>query len=145
MNFVPLWIKTDYSILSSMIKIDDLIIKLKENNIKACAICDNNIFGAMEFYDKCKNNSIKPIIGIEINIPFTMLLYAKNYKGYQNLCNINTLISKEELSYDVLNRYLDNIVVIVPYEFMENISSYKLNADEVFIGYSSEEQKCGIK
>ena len=27
MNYVPLWVKTDYSILSSLIKIDDLIDK----------------------------------------------------------------------------------------------------------------------
>ena len=32
MNYTPLWIKTDYSILSSLIKIDDLIFpRLKES------------------------------------------------------------------------------------------------------------------
>ena len=54
MNYVPFWIKTDYSILSSMIKIDDLINKLSELKINACAICDDNLFGTMEFYNKCK-------------------------------------------------------------------------------------------
>ena len=60
MNYTPLWIKTDYSILSSLIKIDDLISMLKSLEIKSAAICDDNLYGAMEFYTKCIKNDIKP-------------------------------------------------------------------------------------
>ena len=49
MNYAPLWIKTDYSILSSLIKIDDLIKELSLFNIKACSICDDNLYGVIEF------------------------------------------------------------------------------------------------
>ena len=58
MNYAPLWIKTDYSILSSLIKIDDLIDILSSNNINVAAICDDNLYGVMEFYDKCKKSNI---------------------------------------------------------------------------------------
>ena len=85
MNYAPLWIKTDYSILSSLIKIDDLIDILSSNNINVAAICDDNLYGVMEFYDKCKKSNIKPIIGLEVKLEYTILLYAKNYHGYQNL------------------------------------------------------------
>ena len=44
MDFVPLWVKTDYSILKSLIKIDDLINTLSSNNIKCACICDDNLY-----------------------------------------------------------------------------------------------------
>ena len=50
---------------------------LSENNIGVAAICDDNLFGCMEFYNKCKKRGIKPIIGLEVNLDYTILLYAK--------------------------------------------------------------------
>ena len=140
MNYVPLWIKTDYSILSSLIKIDDLVETLSKYNIKACAICDDNLYGAIEFYDKCIKNDIKPIIGLEINIGYTILLYAKNYYGYQNLCNINTLVSEGKLDFETLIKYINNLVVVVPYEYKEYIEELKLYCEDIFIGYSNKEE-----
>ena len=77
MDFVPLWVKTDYSILKSLIKIDDLINTLSSNNIKCASICDDNLYGVMEFYTKCIKNDIKPIIGLEINI--ILMVIITNY------------------------------------------------------------------
>ena len=58
-NIIPLKITTEYSLLKSLIKIDDLISFLVCNNISACGICDDNLNGLMEFYLKCKKNNIK--------------------------------------------------------------------------------------
>ena len=137
MNYVPLWIKTDYSILSSLIKIDDLINKLTSLDISSCAICDDNLFGAMEFYNKCKNNGIKPIIGLEINLSFPVLLYAKNYKGYQALCNIDTLKNEGKLDNKVIYRYLDDLLVVIPFEFIDSASEFIGGLNEYFVGYSN--------
>lgn len=137
MNYVPLWIKTDYSILSSLIKIDDLINKLTSLNISSCAICDDNLFGAMEFYNKCKSNGIKPIIGLEINLSFPVLLYAKNYKGYQALCNIDTLKNEGKLDNKVIYRYLDDLLVVIPFEFIDSASEFIGGLNEYFVGYSN--------
>ncbi len=145
MNYTPLWIKTDYSILSSLIKIDDLINMLSLNNIDSACICDDNLFGTMEFYNKCKKNGIKPIIGLEVNIGYTILLYAKNYKGYQNLCNINTLVSDKNLNFDNLKQYLNDLVIIIPYEFKNNITDLKLYSEDIFIGYENNEEKSNIE
>ena len=71
----PLYIKTDNSLLSSLIKIDDLITFAKKNNIKVLTITDDSMYGCLEFYIKCKKNGIKPIIGLEIN---SIVLYAMN-------------------------------------------------------------------
>ena len=137
MNYVPLWIKTDYSILSSLIKIDDLINKLTSLDISSCAICDDNLFGAMEFYNKCKSNGIKPIIGLELNLSFPVLLYAKNYKGYQALCNIDTLKNEGKLDNKVIYSYLDDLLVVIPFEFMGDASEFIGGLNEYFVGYSN--------
>lgn len=145
MNYVPLWIKTDYSILTSLIKIDDLIKRLSLLGIKSCAICDDNIYGAMEFYNKCKKNDIKPIIGLEVKLDYTILLYAKNYHGYQNLCNINTLISESKLDFNNLIKHVDDLVIVVPYEYKKKIDDLKLYSQDVFVGYSTEDESKNIE
>ena len=62
----PLKVTTDYTLLSSLIKVKDLITFCVKKNIKSCAICDTNLFGSIEFYKLCKSNNIKPIIGLEV-------------------------------------------------------------------------------
>ena len=90
--YTPLYVKTNYSLLSSLITIDELIDYAKNNNIKSLAITDNNMFGTMEFYKKCKANNIKPIIGLEIEVEDNIiLLYAKDYIGYQTLIKLTTI------------------------------------------------------
>ena len=64
--YIPFNIKTDYSLMHSMIKIDKLIEFANKNSLKALTITDDNLFGAREFYDACINNNIKPIIGTNI-------------------------------------------------------------------------------
>ena len=70
-KLIPLKITTEYSLLKSLIKLPDLISFLNENNIKECAICDENLNGFMDFYLKCKENNIKPIYDIVNSIPVT--------------------------------------------------------------------------
>lgn len=144
MNYSPLWIKTDYTLLSSLIKIDDLINLYKENNIKTAFICDDNLCGTMEFYTKCIKNNIKPIIGLEVKLDYILLLYAKNYHGYQNLCNISTLISENKLNDEILFSYLDDLVVILPYSYIEKKDNIKLHTNSLYIGYENKEEKDNI-
>lgn len=144
MNYVPLWIKTDYSILSSLVKIDDLINKLKELSITSCAIVDNNLYGVMEFYTKCINNDIKPIIGLEIDVGYKVLLYAKNYSGYQNLCNIDTIKSKGLLNIETLSKYLNDVLIVLPYINKDKKSVFEKYEENVFIGYTADEERENI-
>ena len=110
---VPLYIKTDNSLLCSMITIDNLISYAKENNIKALTITDNNMFGVIEFYNKCLLNNIKPIIGLEINYKEKVVLYCKNYNGYKNLLKLSTIMSKDEITSDDLVKYSDDLICIL--------------------------------
>ena len=87
----PLNIKTENYLLSSMIKISDLIEFALKHKLTSLTITDNNMFGAMEFYNACISHNIKPIIGLEIEYDSNIIiLYAKNYQGYKNLLKITS-------------------------------------------------------
>ena len=86
--YTPLYIKTDYSIMSSLIKIDDLIRFAKEFNIKALAVADDNMCYALPFYEACIKEGIKPIIGLEYKKDdINVALFAKDYDGYKKRGN----------------------------------------------------------
>ena len=68
MNYIPLNIKSHYELLSSLIKLEDLVSFAKNNNLCAVGITDSNMFGCMEFINLCNNAGIKPIIGVEVKI-----------------------------------------------------------------------------
>ena len=65
-KFVHLKLHTEYSLLEGVGKIDEYVEKAKEIGVKALAINDTSMFGAIEFFKKCKNAGIKPIIGLEV-------------------------------------------------------------------------------
>ncbi len=136
----PLYIKTTYSLLDSMIKIEDLINYALKHNINTLTITDNNLYGAYDFYKQCVKNNIKPIIGLEVNIDGkTLVLYAINYNGYKNLIKISTLQSEKKLTIDLLNEYCLNLILILPYD---SILLYDLiNAEIKYYGYATEEEK----
>ena len=49
MNLVPLNIKTNYELLSSLIKTDDLVLFAKKNNLEALSITDSYMFDTVNF------------------------------------------------------------------------------------------------
>lgn len=134
--FTALEVKTSYSILSSLNKIDNLTERAKNLGYFSLAITDiNNMFGTYEFYLSCKKNDIKPIIGIKIEYDnFNFILLAKNNDGYKNLIKISTSISENNINLDILNKYKDYLIMIMPYKFYNKdiIDIY----DDYFIGYS---------
>ncbi|MDD5864954.1 MAG: DNA polymerase III subunit alpha [bacterium] len=133
-KLIPLKITTEYSLLKSLIKVDNLISFLMQNNINTCAICDDNLMGFMEFYLKCKENNIKPIVGLDIVFSsLHIYLYAKNYLGYQHLLKINYLINENKLDLDKIEN--ENILIILPYSSIELYDSIK-NKNNLYIGYS---------
>lgn len=132
-------VTTEYSLLESMIKIDELMSFCKENNISACGMCDNNLFGVIEFYEKCLKNNIKPLIGLEIKVTnLKLYLYAKNYSGYQNLIKLNTIAQQREISLFDLENLSDNLILIIPYSSIELFKEVKNIFKTIYIGYTNE-------
>ena len=135
--YAPLKVTTDYTLLKSLIKIPDLITFLVSNKISACAICDENLYGALDFYKSCKNNNIKPIIGLSVLLnDLDIYLYAINYDGYKNLLKIHTIIETRSLGIVDLEEFKDNILCIIPYKSVElwkTLSFFKY----LYIGFSN--------
>ena len=114
--YTPLNIKTNNTLLSSLIKIDDLIEFAIKNNLKSLTITDNNMYGVMEFYHKCLNNNIKPIVGLDAIIDkYNIILYCMNYNGYKNLLRLATQMSENAINFEVLKKYSNDLICIVPY------------------------------
>ena len=103
-KFTHLNIHSEYSIIDSIIKIDQLSEKAKNYNFESLAITDSaNLFGFLKFYKSVRKYGIKPIAGAEINHVkdnsshnehANLTLIAKNLIGYKNLIK---LISKSQI------------------------------------------------
>ncbi len=114
--FVHLHLHTQYSLLDGAIRIEDLITKAQKHQMPAVAITDHgNMFGAIEFYLKCKKAKIKPIIGCELYIApdsrfskdakgiseaaYHLILLCENLEGYRNLSYLSSAGYKEGFYY----------------------------------------------
>ena len=137
-------VKTSYSMLSSLIKINELTEKAKELGYFSLAITDtNNMFGAYEFYLSCKKNGIKPIIGIKLEYDNNkFILLAKNNNGYKNIIKLATISSENKIDNNILTEYSDDLILIIPYSNYNKdiIDIYK----EYYIGYCNIEEKNNI-
>ena len=134
--------KSDYSILKSLIKIDDLVSFCVTYKSSFAAIIDDNLFSSIEFYDKCKANNIKPIIGLDILIEDKhFYVFAKDYTGYKSLLKINTLQQKKELTIDTLSKHNDNVIMVVPFNVKDYFNQFKTIFKDIYISYENEYEK----
>ena len=63
-NFTHLHVHTQFSLLDGAAKISDLVGYAKELEMESLAITDHGVmYGAIDFYQECKKQGIKPIIG----------------------------------------------------------------------------------
>ena len=144
--YTPLYIKTDNSLQTSMIKINDLIEYALNNNIKSLTITDNNMYGVMDFYKACINNGIKPIIGLEIKYKdYKIVLYAVNYNGYKNLIKLSTLSSEKDLELNFIESYSSDIICIVPYESLKIYDEIKGFYKYIYKSYKNKDEYISIK
>src|SRR5512133_943568 len=103
--FTHLHVHSQYSILDGAASVKGLITKAKSDGMTALALTDHgNMFGSKEFYDACKKEGIKPIIGCETYVAeqsrhnkkdakvdrsgYHLILLAKNQTGYRNLLKL---------------------------------------------------------
>ena len=124
-KFVHLKLHTEYSLLEGVGKIDEYIEKAKEIGVEALAITDTSMFGAIEFFKKCKNAGIKQIIGLEVFLDglekvgeFSLTLLAKNQNGYKNLSKLSSISysrftrNRNKIKYDELKKYSDDLYIL---------------------------------
>ena len=104
-GYVPLDVRSSYSIGDSICRIPRLVRRAREMGFPALALTDRNfMFGAVEFHEACRSQRtsvywglppIKPIIGRSIAATIheekhVIRLLAKNKTGYHNLVRISS-------------------------------------------------------
>ena len=112
-DFVHLHLHSEYSLLDGGNRVGPLVAKVKELGMDSVALTDHgNLFGAVDFYEKCKKNGIKPILGIEAYVApdvvtetsdrthkeqsgvadggFHLVLLAQNQTGWKNLLKLTS-------------------------------------------------------
>ena len=110
--FINLLTHSYFSLLMSSISIDDIIRYAIANKQKYVCLTDfNNMYGAMEFYNKAHQNNLIPIIGLHIIFNNQDIYFiAKNNNGYKNLLKISSSIMTNQ-SFDIIN-HTDSLFVI---------------------------------
>ncbi|MDQ6992281.1 MAG: DNA polymerase III subunit alpha [Mariprofundus sp.] len=138
MRFAPfahLHVHSDYSLLSSTLKVGDLLNKVAEFRQPAVALTDyGNLFGAIEFYTKAMRLGVKPIMGCEVyicadhtqriaegprgpNFPQLVLL-ARNNHGWKNILKlvstsfIDGFYYKPRVGKPYLSDHADGVIAI---------------------------------
>ncbi len=101
MAFVHLHLHSEYSLLDGACRISDIPKKAKAEGHTSVALTDHGVmYGAVAFYNACKAEGIKPIIGCEVYVAprsrtdkvyahdsdtAHLVLLCKNEAGYKNL------------------------------------------------------------
>lgn len=103
MSFVHLHTHTQYSLLDGANRIKDYVARVRELGMNAAAITDHGVmYGVVDFYDECKKQGIRPIIGCEVYVApgsrfdknakeekyYHLVLLAENNTGYGNLLKL---------------------------------------------------------
>lgn len=110
--FVHLHAHSHYSLLTSTIRIQELVARAKTSGMEAIALTDTgNLFGAAEFYFAAKAQGIRPILGAQLLVAPSALtnslpvdpggqrfrpafhlmgVLCENLAGYRSLCALMT-------------------------------------------------------
>ncbi len=113
--FTHLHVHTHYSLLDGANRIPDLVKRAKALGMDSLAITDHGcMFGVVEFFNECKKEGIKPILGMEAymapgdrrdrsGVPgetaYHLLLLAENLQGYHNLLKLSSRAYREGFYY----------------------------------------------
>ena len=115
-DFVHLHNHSDYSLLDGAARISDLAGRAAEYGMKHLALTDHgNMFGALNFYNGCREAGINPIVGCEFYVSpesrhlksgseqrnryHHFLALAKDETGYRNLIKLTSLGYTEGFYY----------------------------------------------
>ena len=133
-DFVHLHVHSEYSMLDGLGRIKELVKEAKRLGQPALALTDHGVMhGAIEFFRACKENEIKPIVGIEAyqtvwgrpmggrdgqldRENYHILLLARNMTGYRNLLKIashsqlNGYYYKPRVDHEFLAKHAEGLI-----------------------------------
>lgn len=133
-----LYVRSIYSLLSSMCKVEDTILACQKLGYKSVAIVDKNVLQGAMVFNKCAlKNGIKPIFGLEVEVEvddrvYPVVLYAKNDDGFKNLMGLSSYISINlinSIDISTLNKYRGNNLVVLMSDNMPLTVCVDMNQD----------------
>jgi DNA polymerase-3 subunit alpha len=105
-DFVHLHLHSEYSLLDGLSGVEELAERARQLGMPAMALTDHGaLYGAIDFYEACKERGVKPIVGLEAYVSprgmkqrdaqqdrqyFHLVLLAKDETGYRNLLKLVT-------------------------------------------------------
>ena len=119
---------SEHSLHQSISSIEDIVKKAKKIGATHVAVSDiNTMTGCIQCIEACAVNEVRPIVSCELSIhdgicEYRIVLYALNYRGYQNICHLLTLANHKLLQqeqtipflyYDELQSNIDKNNVII--------------------------------
>ncbi len=133
-DFVHLHLHSEYSLLDGACRIADIPRRAKECAHTSVAITDHGVmYGAVAFYNACKAEGIKPIIGCEVYLArrtrfdrdykedssnYHLVLLCKNEVGYKNLIYMVTeafsqgFYSKPRIDMELLEGHHEGLIAL---------------------------------
>ena len=132
MAFTHLHVHTEYSLLDGASRIADLASRAKELGMDSIAITDHGcMYGVIDFYNACRKQGIKPIIGMEAYVAKNsrfdknsardhshLILLCKNETGYKNLMKLSSIAFvegfyyKPRIDYDLLEQHREGLICL---------------------------------
>ena len=133
MQYVPLHLHTENSLLDGAIRIKELCKFAKENDMPAVAITDHgNMYGAIQMYETAKEMGLKPLIGCEFYVydgditeknpakthPYHLVLIAKDQTGYKNLVKLVSIAKcqgmyyKPRINHELIEQYHEGLICL---------------------------------
>jgi len=131
-DFTHLHVHSEFSLLDGLGRITELVDAAAHEGMDAMALTDHGaLYGAVAFYQAARSKGIKPIIGVETYVaprsmtskegkadsqPFHLILLAKDWTGYRNLCRLVTdahldgYYYKPRIDHDLLARHSDGLI-----------------------------------
>ena len=121
--FVHLHVHSEFSLLDGLSRIQHLAKQAKALNMPALALTDHGtMHGTIQFYRACREQEVKPIIGVESYVAsrrlsnkdpnldrdrYHLLLLAQNQTGYKNLLKIVSTAQLEGFYYRPRTDHVD--------------------------------------
>jgi DNA polymerase III subunit alpha len=103
-RFIHLHTHSCYSFLDAVPSPAELAHAAARSNMPALALTDHHgLTGAVEFYDACQQQGVRPILGLELHIvlpsaipeaearAYPLVLLAMDMNGWASLCRLSTL------------------------------------------------------
>ena len=120
MAFTHLQVRSAYSLLNSSITIKDYVHLATRQGLKTLALTeDGSMHSAIKFYQECRVNNIKPLIGLTVKVKLEMgteewTFLAKNQTGYEALLSLASLyaLNDEGIEFEELLPYSNHLITI---------------------------------